>query len=1039
MFHKSQTAIKNYSSSLNYNRITTKLSTKISSRRNRATSKSPPNTKKLFTPRVNSSFTITNEIYSPQWRLRSPSIDKKHKTASFDYNGARKGHHPLQSFQKFDEKVLMFINLGRQEIQKGKYLEAASNFSKALEIDPKCLDALYNKGLTNMLMNLYKEATIDFLNVLRENILYNKELYLKLSICFYNMKDLTTALRYISQGLHRFPKYYEGYLFRGQLYNELKQWEKAMNDFKKVLNNGKNDGNSLLGMAESLEGAGDMDSAIKMLDQGCLCSDVAMVALLKKAIIKGKIKDFSCVDDFDKYLERMPNCPKGLFYKAEVLYESKQFVEAALCYEQCIKYDMNYEYTPRSIFHLGAIKISEKDFYGALHTFERVGKHEIKEQKILQQYAETVINLMKRKYKEGITSFNKLLKRQDPLLKEYTGFCYMYCGYGYNALNLHEKAIHSFKKASLHDKLNKASLYNLELSYGLLSLSKGNTAQCLIHLEKCLKIFPRKAEPHIYHSAIILAEALAIDDIRGMQESEELLNTAMKMKEVDSEMLFFRSCIRYLMLNFEDATEDIKQSIEKAEDNIAEHYVLRGLCYAAERMYSEAVQDFTIALQLKESLDYVYWYRSRAGYLMDDTNIAFTDLQKYMLSRPSDHEVHFQASVLLIMGGSYDDALKALTNSISIKPTAKAAYLKAKCYVIMNEISSALEELNFFKEPSSGPVVDKEILKFLESSDYRNWAKEDFLRAVAECSKWTKCETGEIFEIKHILWLRGVYFMYSKSFSDALTDFQKVLELLHSKDTVAMSADEALTTEEENCEVLYNIALCHTVNKKSQSLAILSDLAEILNSKHRGQMLLLSSIIHLSQNSNSSAEKLLKEAFHCDPDSVTPFLSKKPTTILPLNTLNPFAQKFPLLNLDLLSDPIIQIRPAISLPRSALPNIEFSTEKEVREFFLVSKITPRPEAPWLNRVRGSIQFTNTLMDIDEPSQISEREQEEKKEIENSSNEIKRVVKSAVPLRHNSSFGKSEKNLNKQDDIKEAQAPEHIMDKIRDFCNKGMLE
>ncbi|OMJ73334.1 hypothetical protein SteCoe_27992 [Stentor coeruleus] len=736
----------------------------------------------------------------------------------------------------------------------------------------------------------------------------------------------------------------------------------------------------------------------------------------------------------------MPTCAKGFFHKAEILYDEKQLVEAALCYEQCIKYDMNYEYTPRAIFHLGAIKINEKDFYGALHTFERVGKHELKDQKTLQQYAEAVINLMKRKYKEGISTFNKLLKKQEPVMKEYIGYCYMYRGYGYNALNLHEKAIHSFKKASLYTKLNKASLYNLELSYALLSLSKNNTPSCLTHLEKCLKIFPRKAEPHIYHSSIIFLESLQNHDMKKLQESENLLNIAMKMKDIDSEMLFFRSCIRYLMMNYPDALEDIKMSIEKAEDNIPEHYVLRGLCYAAEKMYSEAIQDFTIALQLKETLDYIYWYRSRAGYLMDDTTIAFNDLQKYMILRPSDPEVYFQASVLLIMGGSYDDALKALNNSMSLKQSGKVAYMKAKCYVIINDISLAIDELKFFKDQKNGVQLDEEILKFLQSADYYNWNKEKFVYAVRECNRWIKCETGEIFELKHILWLRGVYYMYSDNFLDALQDFQQVLELLHSKDTATMSADEALTTEEENCEVLYNIALCNTANKKSQSLAILADLAEILNSKHRGQILLLSAIIHLSQNNALNAEKILKEAFHCDPESVAPFLSKKTTTILPLNTLNPFALLFPLISLNMSLEPIIQIRPAISLPRSTLPNIEFSIEKEVKEFFAIGKITARPEAPWLNRVRGSIQFTSTLVDIDEPSQITEREQENaEKEPEVSNEVIKRNIKSAVPLRHYSSFLKNCKENVVESVIKGSKEPDFIMDQIREFCNKDNYE
>jgi hypothetical protein len=202
-------------------------------------------------------------------------------------------------------------------------------------------------------------------------------------------------------------------------------------------------------------------------------------------------------------------------------------------------------------------------------------------------------------------------------------------------------------------------------------------------------------------------------------------------------------------------------------------------------------------------------------------------------------------------------------------------------------------------------------------------------------------------------------------------------------------------------------------------------------------MLLLSSILHLANNNTPTAEKLLKEAFHCDPDSVTPFVSKQTTTILPLNTTNPFAQKFPMINLKLNVIPLIQVRPAVSLPRSNLPNIEFDVEKEVSGFFNVAKVVSRPEAPWLNRVRGSIQFTSNLVDIDEPSQISEREPREKVVEKDSQEMIKRMVKSALPLRHYSSFIK--KVDDKDAEKSTAEAPDDILDKIRNFCKGGKLD
>ena len=187
--------------------------------------------------------------------------------------------------------------------------------------------------------------------------------------------------------------------------------------------------------------------------------------------------------------------------------------------------------------------------------------------------------------------------------------------------------------------------------------------------------------------------------------------------------------------------------------------------------------------------------------------------------------------------------------------------------------------------------------------------------------------------------------MYLGKFTRALEDFQLVLEILHSKDPKLLNPDETLTSEEENCEILYNISLCHLFGNKAQSILILEDLSDILNNKHKGQMLLLVAIIHINLNNSAAAEKVLKEAFHCDPETVTPFLAKCPIKLLPLNTSSQFAEKFPLISLEFPNQPKIEIRPAVSLPRVPLPSLEFNVQVEIKEFFSFKKVQPKPEAP----------------------------------------------------------------------------------------------
>lgn len=209
-------------------------------------------------------------------------------------------------------------------------------------------------------------------------------------------------------------------------------------------------------------------------------------------------------------------------------------------------------------------------------------------------------------------------------------------------------------------------------------------------------------------------------------------------------------------------------------------------------------------------------------------------------------------------------------------------------------------------------------------------------------------------------------------------------------------------------------------------------------------MYLLSALVELAQGNNQTAETLLKKAFKCDPDSVSPFLAKQTTTILPLNTSNDFVSHLPYMSLPFNKRPTIQVRPALSLPRVKLPSMDFNVEYKVKEYFDINKITSKPEAPWMNRIRGSIQFTDSIVDVD--STVSDNSDEETKptlnKISGSETSEIRQVKSAMPLRHMSSSLKRERdNIDMlqssdrgEDSMSEKEkAPEDIIQLIKDVC------
>lgn len=1015
MFHKSQSTIKSETRGQTIQKLVLRTVRKPKILR------SPLNfTKKKFTPRINSSFAEYDESLSPKVRFRSTSVDRPRRASDAGIRGSIKN-------QTFEESSISLLTLAKKDLQEGKFSSAAERFSQVFH-KTENPEALYSRAICNIKLNKSKEAIVDLLNVIKENSSFSKSAYLNLVKCFQSTNEVDPAIRYASQALTKFNKFDEALLIRAQLYMAKKNWEKAKIDLKKYLKYNSNDENAILGLAECFKKLGELTMGLKFLNE---CPSFVSVGI-EKARILFELKHFDLViRELDQVLTSSP-VVEGFYLKAESHKARLELNEAALSYEQCIKYDKELEYFSRSVCNLGAIKIRERDFYGAIHTFQRCTKGKMKEQKILEVFADAVILLMKKDYKSGIKVFNKLLSSKEPVIEEYFYNCYCFRAYGYLALSSFDKCLQSLAKAENLKPLDKASIYNRELSHALISAARLEFEKSMKRLEKAMKIFPRKVEPLVYKSSFLLFNAyrqVPVDrDL--LKASQTYIEMAVSMRDPDSELLFYRAVLRYLQTSFQDCIEDMKNCIEKAEDNISEHYLLRGLAYASLKIYKEAIQDFTIALQLNEKNTIIYYYRGRSAFLVDDTSLSFSDFQKYVNSNDQDPESHLKAGILLMTAGNYEDASRALEISLNLKYSVSSNYYLSKCYVLMNNIPSAIQELKKIVKSHQDERIqqDLEILEYLHGFLPSSQA---FTEGIQMWQNWAQSPCGEIFELKYILWFKATFLLYTGQYSEALEEFQGILEILHSKDTKAMTPDETLTSEEENCEVLYNISLCHLFGSKSQSILILEDLSEILNNKHKGQMLLLAGVVYLVENNPTAAEKNLKEAFRCDPEIVTPYLAKLPIRLLPLNTNSPFAERFPLISLHFEDQPKIEVRPAISLPRVLLPSLEFSVEEEAKDLFFFKKIQTKPEAPWLNRVKDSIQFTDSLVDVDsEPTEITEREI--RKEPVEESVESKREVKSMVPLRHYSSEVCKTRNR----ESRKEDTPNDIVKKIQELCSRS---
>ena len=1029
---------------------------------NRMISKTPTNLrtqspalKKRFTPTVNKSFTCYKEK-SLTKHQRASSLDKdKENAASIRRYKSRTVKFSIKYLNSQNKEIT--LDNAKQEMENGNYSKAKELLTQITKAESETLEFLYSRAVCCMHLKQYSLAIEDFLAVAENDPVFDKQLYIALYMCYMSTSQTILALKYLSRGLRKFPNFVQAYMLRGQLLIKLRKYEKAVSDFRKIISIDRQQFLAYLYLAETLLNLKDFENALKMLSYATKSPETSRRALILRSKVEYEMEKYDdALADLDNVLDHWPEETIAYYYKGKINYEMKNFSEAALCFEQAIKGIDEPEIINSSVFYIGSIKIKDRDFYGALHTFERGMQEFITPQhRTLHLYTEGVICLMKRKIDEGITIFVNLLKNNEPSLSEFIGCCYENLGFAYFSQSKYEKALNMFKKAKKRNKYDRSSEFNSIVCEAMITCDQKNEGKAIKMLKSSIRIFPKNPMPELCRACILMHKSFKSDEYFHMLiKSELLIENIHKSREPESEVLFYRSILKFCLKNYESALENAKKSIEKADENMPKNYIHRAFCNALLKKYDDAVQDFTIALQLNEEIKEVYLFRSISAYLQDDLQLAFDDLIASAKKFQKDIPFQLKVAKLLLIIGSYSDSLAILDEKFSQHTTTEIEFLRARNYLSLYNFEKSLDCLKEVRKSDNkyrASETDREVIELLMEIKSDNSVISN---STMLCNK-LKENIGCIFNKKYLYWLIGILLFYNQDYSLAAGYFQSVLEVLHNEEPELFA--DSITMEEENCEVLYNLALCSLNGKKeditSHALMIFEELAEVLNTKHRGQLLFLSALIELSKKNKHKAEKLLKEAVKCDSETVNPFLDGKSTTVLPLHTSNEIASFFPLIPISFEGLPTVYVRPAIVLPKIELDIQLRSVIDIVTSMFTVNKINPRPEAPWLNRNKGSIQFTDNIIegcqDINDTAKNSvaeiitiefdNREQDVKEEGEDCWREnkstadgLKRLVKSQNIFREKSfdTVGTEERDSN----IAEADYGDELERKIRVLCN-----
>lgn len=199
------------------------------------------------------------------------------------------------------EKSQALLERAKSEMKLGQFAEALRLFNKVLKVSATHSEALYSRAICYMHLKQHRMAIPDLLTLVKDSPLYDRQVYFALAVCFITANDVKAAVRHLSNGLAKFPKFAEARLLRGQLYLSLHITDRALHDFSATLKLDAEEGAAFIGIGDICQSTQDLTAAEVAYSSAVNCKRSNLEGLLRRAsLFFDQGSDDSALHDLDQ-------------------------------------------------------------------------------------------------------------------------------------------------------------------------------------------------------------------------------------------------------------------------------------------------------------------------------------------------------------------------------------------------------------------------------------------------------------------------------------------------------------------------------------------------------------------------------------------------------------------------------------------------------------------------------------------------------------------------------------------------------------------
>ncbi len=451
----------------------------------------------------------------------------------------------------------LLILKGNILFDMGRFPDAVKSYTKALDIAPDNPQALYNTALTflktgdelSAVEYFKKAATADSSGTIA------KLAYSRLGAFYTGRRDYAMAEKYLNMAIQLDPNEPINHYNLGIVYTQLKQFEKALAEFKAAESSGAHEEKLLEGLSEAYASLERYDESIAVLErlQPVQNRNIAIIARLAELYYRK--------GDLDTAFE---------YYKQITVYEPvSENARVAYANMGNIR-DDQHRYEDAIGFYKKALAIDPEDsstLYNLGIAYKHAGKPEL-----------------------AVAAFNDAAQYNSDNPKPRLAIADLYYEKGYVDLALDEY----IKVVRLWPNLQEA-----QFTLGMLYFNKGRNDYALEAFNRVIAIngnneYAKKAYVNI---GIILS---GFKDEKNQAQAVQSLQKALLISPNEPEALLALGTIAYNQHKYDKALEIFYQVLETSSDDAitAQAYHSIGRCYYAKREYKKSLQFLTKASEL---------------------------------------------------------------------------------------------------------------------------------------------------------------------------------------------------------------------------------------------------------------------------------------------------------------------------------------------------------------------------------------------------------------------------------------------------------